>query len=120
MEKADLILIYLSRRFWLPGCQSNRRAYSSFHAWLHFDCDGKLLRKKIRIKFKEFLNANCGIMKHIGLTYFLLVSGGHRWVKHRGVWHQGRGSARTLVAGVLPLSNQNQSLIRNLLRYGYI
>lgn len=44
-------------------------------------------------------------MKDIGLTYSLLVGGGHCWVKHRGVWPQGRGSARTLVAGVLPLSN---------------
>lgn len=52
-------------------------------------------------------------MKHIGLTYFLFVSGGHCWVKRRGVWPQGRGSARNLVAGVLPLSIQNQPVIRN-------
>lgn len=58
-------------------------------------------------------------MKHIGLTYFLLVSGGHCRVEHRGVWPKGRGSARTLVAGVLPLSTQNQSVVRDLLLYCY-
>lgn len=74
----------------------------------------------LRTNFKEFLNANYGRIIQIGLTYFLLVSGGYCWVKHRGVWPKGRGLARTLVAGVLPLSSQNQSVIRNLLNYCYI
>lgn len=56
-------------------------------------------------------------MKQIGRTSSLLLSGGHCRVKHRGVWPQGRGSARTLVAGVLPLSTQKQSMIRKLLFY---
>lgn len=54
-------------------------------------------------------------MKHIGLTFSLLLSGGHCSVKHRGLWPQGKGSARTLVAGVLPLSTQKQSVIRKFL-----
>lgn len=53
-------------------------------------------------------------MKDNGLTYSLLVSGGHCWVNHRGVWLKGRGLARTLGAGVLPLSNEDQSVVRNL------
>lgn len=38
----------------------------------------------------------------------LLVRGGHSWVVHRGWWPEGRGSARTLVAGGLPLSEEER------------
>lgn len=38
----------------------------------------------------------------------LLVRGGHSWVVLRGWWPEGRGSARTLVAGGLPLSEEER------------
>lgn len=40
-----------------------------------------------------------------GPTWFLLVRGRHFWEIKRGAWPEGRGSARTLVAGGLPLSD---------------
>lgn len=46
------------------------------------------------------------------LTYSLLVSRRHWWVIHRGRWPQGRGSARTLVAGGLPLSDEGRPIIK--------
>lgn len=42
------------------------------------------------------------------------MSGGHCWVIHRGGWPQGRGSARTLVAGGLPLSDGERFIITYL------
>lgn len=38
------------------------------------------------------------------------LGGGRKcWVVHRGRWPEGRGSARTLVAGGLPLSGKGRS-----------
>lgn len=44
-------------------------------------------------------------------TCSLLVSGRHWWAIHRGRWPEGRGSARTLVAGGLPLSDEERFII---------
>lgn len=43
--------------------------------------------------------------KHVSITCSLLLSWGSFWGVHRGGWPEGRGSARTLVAGGLPLSD---------------
>ena len=47
----------------------------------------------------------CYREKVLAYTCSLLVEGGHHGVIHRGGWPEGRGSARTLVAGGLPLSD---------------
>lgn len=50
-------------------------------------------------------------MKDLARTCSLLVSGRCCWAIHRGGWPQGRGSARTLVAGGLPLSDEQHVYI---------
>lgn len=50
----------------------------------------------------------------LAYTCSLLVSGRRCWAIHRGGWPQGRGSARTLVAGGLPLSDEDRSMFTYL------
>lgn len=44
-------------------------------------------------------------------TSFILGREGDCWVIHRGGWPQGRGLARTLVAGGLPLSDRGRGRV---------
>lgn len=45
----------------------------------------------------------------LAFTSSILGSGRKCWMIHRGRWPEGRGSARTLVAGGLPLSDKGGS-----------
>lgn len=58
----------------------------------------------LKVKFEQFEGG-------VALTCSLLVRWRQRWVIQRGGWPQGRGSARTLVAGGLPLSGEEAFMV---------
>lgn len=61
----------------------------------------------LKVKFLQY-------ERGLAYTCSLLVSGRHCRVIHRGGWPEGRGSARTLVAGGLPLSGEERFVITYL------
>lgn len=63
-------------------------------------CGGEVRLMKKTATENECLPLEGGFV----FTAFNLGRGRNRWVIHRGGWPQGRGSARTLIAGGLPLS----------------
>lgn len=69
---------------------------------------------------KETAAENECVEGGLALTSSILGRGRRGLVIHRGRWPEGRGSARTLVAGGLPLSGRGPIRSSNLLKFYFL